>query len=178
MLEDSHSDVVLLHDACSSADTAVTKISPFCGVTELIAACGFESIAPAPCTTSLTAVIIECLLQNYTLGATCSVSELFSKLLARLRSNRIEGVTATPVHSTLTSDRSGRRILLEPLPHPDAQPTPVAVEYPIPVLTSISLTLSRRPNARTWKEWILNAPVEATFVDLDHPDARERDFYI
>lgn len=173
MLEDSHSDVVLLHDACSSADTAVTKISPFCGVTELIAACGFESTAPGPCTTSFAAGLIDCLVEKFISGAAFSVSELFSKLLARLRTNRIQDVTATPVHSTLTSDKSGRRILLEPLPHVGAHPAPMAIEDPMPLLLNICLALSRPPDDHTWKEWILNAPVEAISVDLEHPDVRE-----
>ena len=162
----------MLHDACSSADTAVTRLNPFHGVTELIAACGFESTAPGPGPNSFTAALTTCLLNFYASEIPFSVSELFSKVLARLRNTGIRNNTATPVHSTLNSDKSGRRILLEPLRQTGSQPAAPTVECSSPMWMNIFFSFSGPPNFQAWKDWILNAPVDAVSVDLGHPDVR------
>ncbi|KAF4634495.1 hypothetical protein G7Y89_g3621 [Cudoniella acicularis] len=47
LFEISKSDAILIHDCCASADTRVMQHSLFCGVTDLIATCGFYATAPS-----------------------------------------------------------------------------------------------------------------------------------
>lgn len=81
-LEEARSDVIMLHDAYYSADTAITRLSYFRGVTELIAACDFAGIAPGPGPNSFTAALISSLVRLYTASAPFSFSDLVSKIIA------------------------------------------------------------------------------------------------
>ncbi|CZR68567.1 uncharacterized protein PAC_18466 [Phialocephala subalpina] len=74
LLEQTLVDTVLFYDACYSADAAIA-IPRSQGLTELVVACGFETVAPGPgrysFTHSLTAVLGEMR------GSPFSVSELY-----------------------------------------------------------------------------------------------------
>jgi hypothetical protein len=113
LLEESRSDAILLYDSCRCADTAITK-STLHGITELIAACGFQTTAPGVGTTSFTHALTYVLRLSTMAGSRFSVSELFARVLAQLRNARGRTNQTTPVHATLTCEDSGRKIMLEP----------------------------------------------------------------
>lgn len=118
ILGQSRSDALLIYDACQSADTATTKMTPH-GITELITSCGFESTAPAVGKTSFTHTLTTVLASASVTNAPLSVAELYGQCLSRLRNAKNRTDQTTPFHCTLTSEKAGRRIILQPL-HPQA----------------------------------------------------------
>ncbi|KAJ8061374.1 hypothetical protein OCU04_010430 [Sclerotinia nivalis] len=117
LLEESESDAILFYDTCHSADTAMT-LSPSAGsVAELIAACGFQTTAPGVGNNSFTSALIRELSSAASQEA-LSVSELYNRVLARLRNTRNRERNTTPIHCTLISDGDRTSIILEPLSPP------------------------------------------------------------
>ncbi|TGO69764.1 hypothetical protein BOTNAR_0007g00450 [Botryotinia narcissicola] len=116
LLEEANSDALLLYDACHSANTAISLNPPAGSVTELIAACGFETTTRTG-NNSFTSVFTRKLSSAATQGAV-SVSGLYNRVLARLRNDRDRKTNATPVRCTLVSDDDRTSIILEPLLSP------------------------------------------------------------
>lgn len=94
---------------------------------------------------------------------------MFSGILARLR-NHGDGHAATPVHCTLTSEKSGRRILLHPI-------TAVVncqrgSENSEPWNGTLPLMVSFRSSggmpSHEWTEWLLSAPRDAKEISLSY----------
>lgn len=132
-LEEADSDVLLLLDCCHAAHPTLTNSNH--GVTEAIAACGFEATAPGVGPHSFTnALILELELASQT--SPISVAKLHSNILWRLKTwkpslkrdrdgnlwqgkdgkiptEREQRVTA--VHCFLTNETIYRSILLAPL---------------------------------------------------------------
>ncbi|TGO41180.1 hypothetical protein BHYA_0025g00300 [Botrytis hyacinthi] len=113
LLEESKSDALLFYDTCHSANTAISLNPPAGSVTELIAACGFETFTRTG-NNSFTSVLTRELSSAATQGAV-SVSGLYNRVLARLRNHRDRKTNATPVRCTLVSDDDRTSIILEPL---------------------------------------------------------------
>ncbi|TVY34603.1 hypothetical protein LOCC1_G008506, partial [Lachnellula occidentalis] len=175
LLEEARSDVIMLHDTCHSADTSVTRRSQLHGVTELIAACGFETTAPGPGQHSFTAALTICLQRLHADSVPFSVSDLFSKIIAQLRNNGLRPLKQTPVHCSLTTEQSGRRIML----HPVSVYRPVVPVGEHEWILSLPIRVEVKHHglddtAAEWNEWILKAPAGAISVDLEHPDSRRR----
>jgi hypothetical protein len=116
LFEEAESDCLLFHDACFSADTAMTLGSTEGSVTELIAACGFETTTPGVGHNSFSYALIREL--SSAAEKSISVSELYNRILSRLRNTPDRQQNATPIHCTLTSDGDRRSIMLKPLPLP------------------------------------------------------------
>lgn len=75
---------VLLYDCCHSAATTVSpSITGYKGVTEVISACGYETIAPPVCEHSFTKALIQ-VLACASQGPPFSVGELHVRVLKRL----------------------------------------------------------------------------------------------
>ncbi|TVY71326.1 hypothetical protein LSUE1_G005950 [Lachnellula suecica] len=173
LLEETPSDAILLHDSCESADIAVTKATNNNkSVTELIAACGFQTTAPfGP--GSFTNALIATLRLLSRSKEPFSVSDLFNCVLAQLRwaPNRREEAMTTPVHCTLTSDRSGRRIMLEPnvIPRNTLRAVPGSRPEAPTQFLMLSLKLLKDSDHEALREWILKAPPGALEIDLNKP---------
>ncbi|KAH8776221.1 hypothetical protein BGZ57DRAFT_953345 [Hyaloscypha finlandica] len=144
LLEEADSDVLLLYDCCHSA--AITTTGCFQGnkgVKEVIAACGYETIAPEVDKHSFTNALVETLALA-SKGPPFSVGELHSRVLSRLKCwtasllydkygkilETPDGNLAyehqprrTPIYSILRESKSRRSIVLAPLT--PAQPTRV-----------------------------------------------------
>lgn len=119
MLEQAESDVLILLDCCAGASSASEAGS---GVTEVIAACGFETLAPGVSEHSFTRILIDEL--RYWCGnPSHSVAMLHMRLLAAMkhwkpRSSRTrdDERRKTPVHTLLGNQGHSRSIQLIPLP--------------------------------------------------------------
>lgn len=84
MLEEADSDVLLLLDSCHSATiTTNDSFQAESGVTEVIAACAFESIAAGVNEHSFTKTLTD-ILAIASKGPPFSVSELHARIFARL----------------------------------------------------------------------------------------------
>jgi hypothetical protein len=84
MLEEAHSDVLLLYDCCYSAATTISpSISGYKGVTEVISACGYETMAPPVCEHSFSKALTQ-ILASASQGQPFSVGELHVRVLNRL----------------------------------------------------------------------------------------------
>ena len=123
MLEHAISDVLILLDCCAAA-TASAGLGN--GVTEVIAACGFETSAPGVCEHSFTRSLIE-MLRYCSKRSPISAAILHMKVLSRMKywkPNTVEteaGEQAfhecrkTPVHTILTNEGKPRSIVLSPI---------------------------------------------------------------
>jgi hypothetical protein len=113
LLEDTLSNAILIHDACGSADTAVTRsLKNNKSVTELIAACGFEAATPSPSPNSFARALIDTLRLLSKGRKPFSVSGLFNQVVARLRNDPSRSKRITPVHCILTSEESRRLLII------------------------------------------------------------------
>ncbi|CZR67057.1 uncharacterized protein PAC_16956 [Phialocephala subalpina] len=134
LFEEAESDVLLLYDTCHSSHPAVNVGGQ--GVTEVIAACGFETQAPAVGAHSFTNALIRELEEAFN-GPPISVAELHGRVIGSLKSwkpgllrdkngnvwtddngrPRYEcHKRRTPVHCFLTNENPYRSIMLAPLP--------------------------------------------------------------
>ena len=134
LFEEADSDVLLLYDCCHSAHPAMTLSGH--GVTEVIAACGFETQAPSIGPHSFTTALIRELAQAHQ-GPPFSVATLHSRILGSLKNWKRDLLKdnqgkiwrdsngrvreecykrRTPVHCFLTNERPHRSIFLAPLP--------------------------------------------------------------
>jgi hypothetical protein len=133
LLEEAESDVLLLYDSCHSSHPAVSISGQ--GVTEVIAACGFETQAPAVGPHSFTNALIRELEEAFT-GPPISVAELHGKVIGSLKNWKPSLLRdgdgniwtdengqpryechkrRTPVHCFLTNEIPHRSIMLAPL---------------------------------------------------------------
>ncbi|KAN0114646.1 hypothetical protein V8E51_004190 [Hyaloscypha variabilis] len=130
------------------------------GITELIAACGFESSTYTGPTSSTNA-LSECLRTAYFAGRQFSVSELYSQILPKPRNTPGRTTEVTPAHRTLTSEKIGRHIMLGPPCSMHqlvaAAPDPLAVQNVITVSFGLN---DPAPDMQSWRNWILKAPAE------------------
>lgn len=135
LLEEAGCDALLLYDSCHSADTAITPAHSSRDVTEVIAACGFESITPEVGEHSFTNALINVLVVSSE-GPAFSIAELHGRVLAELKRGwtaapKRDGYgmfiqnhfgqlvmeperTTAPVYCNLTHERSRRNIILAP----------------------------------------------------------------
>lgn len=130
MLEQAESDVLILLDCCAGASSTSETGN---GVTEVIAACGFETWAPGISAHSFTRSLID-ELHFWCGNASNSVAMLHMRVLATMkhwkpRSSRtsIDERRKTPVHSLLTNQGNSRSIQLSPL---SLEP-PLLAELPV-----------------------------------------------
>ncbi len=133
LLEEAESDVLLLYDSCHSSHPAINVAGQ--GVTEVIAACGFETKAPAVGPHSFTNALIRELEESFA-GPPISIAELHGKVISSLKNwkpslLRDENGNVwtdelgraryechkrrTPVHCFLTNESPYRSIMLTPL---------------------------------------------------------------
>ena len=118
MLEHAESDVLILLDCCAAASSISGTGS---GVTEVIAACGFETWAPGVGEHSFTRSLID-ELRYWSRDHTLSVAMLHNKVLSRIKYWKPRfGVTGereyrkTPIYIVLSSEGKQRSIGLKPL---------------------------------------------------------------
>ena len=118
MLEQAESDVLILLDCCAGASSTAEAGN---GVTEVIAACGFETWTPGVSEHSFTRSLVDEL--RYWCGKPSnSVAMLHMRVLASMkhwkpRSSRTSNDERrkTPIHSLLTNQGHSRSIQLMPL---------------------------------------------------------------
>jgi len=168
LFEEAACDALLLYDTCHSAETSLTVSQCSKGTTELIAACGFESIAPEVGEHSFTNALVHVLAVASQQSA-FSVSELHGRLLTRLKSwtpSPMRDQTGrflrdqhgnlimepqrrkTPIYSPLTHSRQRREIILKPLgtmTGPEIIPDPLSIV--VAHSSSPSLELAHFPTA-------------------------------
>lgn len=120
MLEEAECDVLILLDCCAAASSGGNHGR---GVTEVIAACGFEAFAPGVGEHSFTRSLIDELKYlNRRCNAT-STALLHNKVLARIKkswnprysTNGSEERRKTPIYIHLSDDTKQRCITLAPL---------------------------------------------------------------
>lgn len=119
MLEQSESDVLILLDCCAAASSATASGT---GVTELIAACGFETWAPGVGEHSFSRSLIE-ELKYLSHGPPFSVALLHNKVLSRIKYWKPRYASAfaseqrkTPIYIQLANVSNRRSIELGPMP--------------------------------------------------------------
>lgn len=119
LLEQARSDVLLLLDCCAAASSAAASGN---GVTELIAACGFESWAPGVGEHSFSRSLIE-ELKYLSYGPPFSAALLHNRILSRIKywKPRFTSTFAperrkTPIYIQLANDLNRKSIQLGPLP--------------------------------------------------------------
>ena len=86
-LEHAESDVLILLDSCASAGSSggsKQSETQEGGTTELLAACGFETVAPGPGPHSFTNALIKELREMSTLDSPFAVNMLHQRIIARL----------------------------------------------------------------------------------------------
>lgn len=179
--EDSRSDAVQFYHACRSAETAVTaQTKARRGVTELIAACGFKEGAPGVGPHSFSASLINALKSGAQTGAPFSVSTLFSRVFSSLKKSENYMLKATPVHTRLVCDRTGRQIKLQPLRQQQAIEKKSNVEVdneaktlPVGLPFGLFFKTSRHIETQDWKDWIIAAPADALEVCFRHTASEE-----
>jgi hypothetical protein len=134
LLEEAASDVLLLYDSCHSSHPAINTGGQ--GVTEVIAACGFETQAPVVGPHSFTNSLIRELEEAF-IGPPISVAELHVRVIGSLKNWKPALLRdkdgnlwtdengrpkfevhkrRTPVHCFLTNETPYRSIMLAPLP--------------------------------------------------------------
>jgi hypothetical protein len=134
LFEEAESDILMLYDSCHSSHPAVGVSGQ--GVTQLIAACGFETQAPAVGPHSFTTALIRALEESFA-GPPFSVADLHSRIIGCLKNWKpallkddqgniwLDGKgrpkyechkRKTPVHFFLTQETPCRSIMLSPLP--------------------------------------------------------------
>lgn len=120
MLEEAECDVLILLDCCAAASSGGSHGK---GVTELIAACGFEAFAPGVGEHSFTRSLIEELKYLSQRCDSVTTALLHNKVLARIKkswnprysSNGSQERRRTPIHIHLSDDTKQRCIKLAPL---------------------------------------------------------------
>ncbi|KAL8992322.1 MAG: hypothetical protein Q9169_007189 [Polycauliona sp. 2 TL-2023] len=124
MLEEAECDVLVLLDCCAAGSSGGTQDHGR-GVTEVIAACGFEAIAPPVGEHSFTRSLIEELKYLSQRYDSISTVLLHNKVLARIKtswnpryaSENPQELRRTPIHIYLSEDTKQRCIRLTPLIH-------------------------------------------------------------
>ena len=119
MLEQAKSDVLILLDCCAAASSATGNGS---GITEIIAACGFEAWAPGVGQHSFTRSLIDELKYLQHRNFPFSTSLLHNKVLARVKYwkprydelARHREMRKTPIYIVISNETRPRSIELEP----------------------------------------------------------------
>lgn len=118
LFEHAESDVLVLLDCCAAASSISGTGS---GVTEIIAACGFETWAPGVGEHSFTRSLID-ELKYWSRNHTLSVALLHNKVLSRIKYWKPRfGITGeheqrkTPIYIVVANERKQRSIELRPL---------------------------------------------------------------
>ena len=118
LLENAESDALILLDCCAAASSISATGS---GVTEVIAACGFETWAPGVGKHSFTRSLID-ELRYWSHGLTLSVAMLHNKVLSRIKYWKPRfGMTGehehrkTPIYIVISHEGNQRSIGLIPL---------------------------------------------------------------
>lgn len=168
LLEDSESDALLLYDTCHSANIAISLNPPAGSVTELVAACGFETVTRMGDNSFMSALTQE-LSSAATQGAV-SVSRLYNRVLARLRNTRNHKTNATPVRCTLVSDDDRTSIMLEPLLPPLVTVSHQYSECSNEVNAVYNIVIVKRGlemgDTSVFLKWLLRAPSNVLDVQL------------
>ena len=119
MLEQAECDVLILLDCCCGASSTSETGN---GVTEVIAACGFETWAPGVGEHSFTYCLFKELF-HWRKDPLCSVAMLHSRVLSSMKQpkprtfgSRSDEQRKTPIYSILTNEGLPRSIELKPLP--------------------------------------------------------------
>ncbi|KAI4271297.1 MAG: hypothetical protein LQ337_006122 [Flavoplaca oasis] len=120
MLEEAECDVLVLLDCCAAASSGGNHGK---GVTELIAACGFEAFAPGVGEHSFTRSLIEELKYLNKRCDAITTALLHNKVLARIKkswnprysTNGSQERRRTPIHIHLSDHKQQRCIKLAPL---------------------------------------------------------------
>ena len=118
MLEQAKSDVLILLDCCAAASSATGNGT---GITEIIAACGFEAWAPGVGQHSFTRSLID-ELRYLRRTSPYSTSLLHNKVLSRVEywkprydsSARHQEMRKTPIYIVISNEPRPRSIELEP----------------------------------------------------------------
>lgn len=144
MLGEAECDVLVLLDCCAAASSGGSHGK---GVTELIAALGFEAFAPGVGEHSFTRSLIEELKYLSQRCDAITTALLHNKVLARIKkswnprysSNGSQERRSTPIHIHLSDDTKQRCIKLAPL-------QPVTVTTPLPHSLQASSSQSSPPS--------------------------------
>ena len=110
----------MLLASCHSGAAVPAEEGAKGGVTEMIASCGFETVAYAPGPRSFTAVLMEELIEfvKASRGKTnpqFSASDLHQKILKKMLRNQGQGQSSTPVYVRIRGARSKPSIPLKRL---------------------------------------------------------------
>jgi hypothetical protein len=169
MFEEADADVLLLYDCCNSAaTTASSSYQVHKGVTEVIAACGYETIAPEVGEHSFTHALAE-VLSAASKGQPFSVAELHTRVLNRLKcwtpsfvkdekGKRKEDPAGrllferqprrTPIYSILCETQPRRSILLSPLKVSSTEPETPAGSLNRGYAPSASISSGQSPSEK------------------------------
>lgn len=139
MFEEANADVLLLYDCCYSAAVPVTGSAPKKHVVEVIAACGFETIAPLVDKHSFSKALTEILALRLESGP-FSVGDLHARVVSKLKCWAPDLLTdskgkfvenqdgrplyehqprRTPIYTIVCETVPRRSILLAPMPRQD-----------------------------------------------------------
>jgi hypothetical protein len=176
MLENCLSDAILFYDACGSAETSVTTKSEVRrGVTELIAACGFNETAPGVGDHSFTASLTKELKSQSQAGVPFSVSSLFSRVLSSMRKSETYQKKSTPVNTRLVCDRTGRQIKIQPLDRQEAtqekskdEPEDGIEDPSTSLPMGVLFKTSQHIDTEDWQDWFMVAPPGVRRVLFTH----------
>jgi hypothetical protein len=185
LLEEAESDVLLLFDSCHSSHPAINVAGQ--GVTEVIAACGFETQAPAVGPHSFTNALIGELEECFS-GPPISVAELHGRVISSLKKWKPSLLRdgnghvwtdengraryechkrRTPVHCFLTNESPYRSIMLTPLILKLPHPTVAGIDRP----HSQSSTIPSGETLHSPESSEYNSSTLATTVsDISKPD--------
>ncbi|KAL8835228.1 MAG: hypothetical protein Q9170_003390 [Blastenia crenularia] len=170
-LEEADSDVLILLDCCAAASSAGGSGK---GITELIAACGFETFAPGVGEHSFTRSLIEELRYYGQRLGPISTAFLHNKVLARTKkswnpryaSDALEERRKTPIHIHLADRSMQRCIELTPIsPRPLARDDPRSV-FPAPGSTSGFFNIGASDPSSSSEDVDMSDPTSSSHTSL------------
>lgn len=184
LLEQTKSDVLILLDCCAAASSAS---SSGVGVTEVIAACGFETVAPGVGKHSFTRSLIK-ELEYLSRGAPFTTTLLHNKILSRIKDwkPRYKSLDQheqwkTPVYIRLASEKKQRSIVIEPMQvqtestseYPETPDPPSLSRSPVPSFASqqevdmLSSESSQSPLPDVWPDPNFKCPKVVISIALE-----------
>jgi hypothetical protein len=176
LLEEVEADVLLLYDCCHSSHPAVNVSGQ--KVTEVIAACGFETQAPVVGPHSFTNALIQELEQAFN-GPPLSVAELHGRIIGSLKNWKPDllrdkqgnvwtdetGRTRyechkrrTPIHCFLSNETPYRSIMLAPLPSKLSHDALAGIQSTAPAKSSSSSSGNFCPSSQDSQVSMSTAP--------------------
>jgi len=192
MLEHSEADVLILLDCCAAGSSIAAAGS---GVTEVIAACGFESRAPGVGEHSFTRSLIE-ELRYCSHGPPLSVAMLHNKVPSRIKYWKPRfGTTGyhehrkTPIYIVLANEGMKRSIELAPIPYisvpvrefltgsnqtslSSSSQSSLDQVWPDPnfgcpkVLITVALEDDQLLRTGTWMDWLKSVPGVVKYTEV------------